>query len=263
MSQEIPQAALNLGTDRTGIATIIQKTLDSAIAADLPVGQIPERRPHKRWPQEGRPHERRPFISIIVHFQHEDRIELRTLASDIEAQRYPRTELIVMASGPAALMTDEIANLAGTVRFLPFRDSVVNAQAWNRGIRESFAELLIFIDPGDRFPLGALNALVNASELAAGAAWVRGQAGHPLRGALIRKTAFRECGLFSTDPYFQGREQTHWLERSQQKGFMGRSIDVVTLLTAAAVTENRRVVVKPDLSFLKKELDRRRQKKLE
>jgi hypothetical protein len=161
-------------------------------------------------------------------------------------------------------MTDEIAKLPGTVRFFPFRDTVVNAQAWNRGIRESFAELLIFIDPGDRFPLGALNALVNACELAAGAAWVRGKAGHPLRGTLIQKTAFRECGLFSTDPYFQGREQTHWLERSQQKGLMGRSIEVVTLLTAAAaVSENRRVVVKPDLSFLKEELDRRRQKKLE
>ena len=61
----------------------------------------------------------------------------------IEAQDYPRTEFIVTAEGPACGMADDVARLAGSVRFLPFNDPVVNAEAWNRGIRESFAELLI------------------------------------------------------------------------------------------------------------------------
>lgn len=245
ISQEIPGAALNLGTDRARIATTIQGTLDSGITADLP--------PHQTA-------ERRPFISIIVHFQQEDRDELRTLASAIEAQDYPRIELIVIPSGPACAMTDEIRNLRGNVRVFSFQDTVVNAQAWNRGIRESFAELLIFIEPGDRFPMGTLSTLVNACEMNSRAAWVQGV----LRGALVRKSAFRECGLFPTDPFFQRREQARWQERARQKGLTGHSIETVTLHTAsAAATENRPVIVKPDLNYLKEELDRRRGKKLE
>ena len=41
-------------------------------------------------------------------------------------------------------MADEISRLPGNVQFHTFDDPVVNAEAWNRGIRESFAELLIF-----------------------------------------------------------------------------------------------------------------------
>jgi len=256
VSREVPRAAIHLGTDRARIAASIQKALDSPIVADSLRCQAGE------W---------RPFISVIVHFHFEDRAALRTLAAAIDAQDYPRTELIVMASGPACAMLDEVSKLPGHVRFFPFEDVVMNAVAWNRGIRESFAELLVLIEPGDLFPLGALDALRSASELHTGAAWVRGRISSsvaeseslsPLRGALIRKSTLRACGLFPTDRFLQGREHRKWLTHAEEKGVTGRQIEAVTLHATRAAIPSSGLLLKPDLRFLR-ELDRGRREELE
>lgn len=255
VSHEVPRAAIYLGTDRARIAGAIQGVLDSRTTPDVP----------RRGARE-----RRPFVSVIVHFCEEDRTELRMLATLIETQGYPRTEFLVMADRTACAMKVEAAKIPGNVQFHPFAGPVGNAEAWSRGIRESFAELLVLIEPGDRFPAGALDALVDASEQDSGAAWVRGrvvssllndESVSPLRGALIRKSAFRECGLFHTDPSPHASEQREWLERAEEKGLIGHQIETVTL-HAERPTAVRFCSVprKIDLALLKAKLDRRRQK---
>jgi hypothetical protein len=255
LSREVLRAAIYLGTDRARIATVIRGALDARTAQDMPHrGAV----------------ERRPYVSVIIHFCEEDRTELQMLAAAIEAQSYPRTELIVIADRTACAMADEAFKLPGIVRFLQFANPVVNAEAWNRGIRESFAELLVLMEPGDRFPPGALDALVKACEQDSETAWVRGRvvsSGRgdefmsPLRGALIRKRAFREVGLFSTDRFFQGREHRDWLRRVEEKRLTGRQIDTVTLHAEHPTEPQRcRLPYELDLGFLKTELDRRRQK---
>jgi Glycosyl transferase family 2 len=255
VSTKVPRAAIHLGTERFRIPNVIRQALASRIDGDLP-----------RSGSE----KLQPYISVITHFHQEDREELRTLAADVEAQGYPRTEFIVVASGPACAMQEEVSKLAGTVRFFTYPEAVVNAEAWNRGIREAFAELLVLIEPGDRFPPGALETLAGASEIDSRAAWVRGKpfgehdSFGPLRGALMRKSAFQECGLFSTEPFFQGREQRSWLDRVEAKGLAGRSIEAITLRAAeTGANKTDRLLLRPDFNFLRAELVRRQGKKVE
>ena len=253
VSREVPRAAIRLGTDRAGIAPVIQQALASRTNGDLP----------------GRSVKLQPFVSVIVHFPLEDRDELRSLAAEIEAQAYPRTEVIVVASGPGCVMADEVSQLPGIVRFFPYRDAMANGEAWNRGVRESFAELLLFVEPGDRFRSGALDALAGASEKDPAAAWIEGKVSgekneslEPLRGALIRKSAFRQCGLFPADPFFQGREHRTWMQRAAEEGLAGRQIETATLRVADGGAKER-ILLRPDLGFLRAELVRRRGTKLE
>jgi hypothetical protein len=255
ISREIPRAAIHLGTDRLRIAAAIQEALDAPIAFDARFRPAADRR---------------PFLSVITHFREENRDDLGALVSMLQAQGYPRTELIVTAEGKARAMAGAHAAFPGSIRFLPFNDPVVNAEAWNRAIRESFSELLIFIEPGDRFPPGALGTLADAAQRESDASWVRGKvvsAGslneslYPLRGALIRKSAFRECGLFQTDPLFQGREHYDWLKRVEQSGLIGRQLDSVTLHASCAPANP--LPNKIDWGFLRAQLDRQRRKPLE
>ncbi len=258
VSREVPRGAIHLGTDRARIPAAIQAALEAGASVDA---------------SRRRPPERRPFVSLIVHLWQEDREELRTLAAEMEAQGYARTELLVILGGPACAMRDEIAALPGNVRSLSFNDPVVHAEAWNRGIRESFGELLVFLQPGDRLPAGALEALVNACERKPQAAWVQGRVlcsgpenppPSPLRGALVRKSVFRECGLFQTEALFQGREQVKWIQQVTGKGLSGSALDSVTLQIASpAATEPGTPLRKPDLGFLRGELAKRREKKPE
>lgn len=252
-TREIPRAAIHLGTDRMRIPAAVKGALETPTAIDVP---------------QARAGPLRPFVSVIAHFKQEDREELRILATGIEAQGYPRTELIVAVDGTDWALADYVAQLPGTVRLLPSKDPVVNAEAWNRGIRESFSEFLILIEPGDRLQPGALETLVDAAEQHSAAAWVRGrvqstglqqQSLSPLRGALVRKSAFRQYGLCHTDPFFQGREHAEWLKRLDQKQTTGHQLETVILrATCATSIEPRRLSNDGLLTFLKSELDRQR-----
>jgi len=258
VSRQVPPAAIHLGTDRARIPAAITAALEGG--ANVGASQR-------------RPAESKPFVSVIVHLWEEDREELRTLAAAIDAQGYPRTEFLVISDGPACAMADEIATLPENVRFLSFSEPVVNAEAWNRGIRESFADLVLFLGPGDRLQPGALESLVNACEQEPEASWIQGRVlceGQEspsltsLRGALIRKSAFRECGLFQIEPFFQSREHLKWIQQANEKGLSGRAIDSLTLRVARpAAMDPGPPILKPDLGFLKGELARRREKKAE
>ena len=253
IAHELPCASVHLGTNRAQIAIAIQNALVSPVA---------------RGSRQRRIGKQEPFVSVIVHFRSEDRAELRNLASAIDTHGYPRTELLVLASGPARAMTDEIDRLPGHVRMLDSEQPTINGPAWNRCIRESFAEMVILIEPGDRFRAGALAALVGASETDARAAWFRGKVEFlgesqdllgPLRGALVRKSAFRECGLFPMNFHLQGREHIDWLERAAGKGLVGREIEGSTLAVAGGL-QTAAPVLKPDLGLLRSQLARRRAK---
>jgi hypothetical protein len=197
-SRQVPHGALHLGTDRPAIVSAIREALVSAPQSAPPAAAVAGLA---------------PFVSVIVYYRKEDRQELRALAADLAGQSYPRVELVVAADGPARAMEDESTKLPGNVRFLPFDQPVARAVAWNRAIREAFAELLIFVDPGDRLAPGALEALVDAARRGSDAAVIRSvdDAGGDLRGALIRKSAFRKFGLFNPDVSAEGRECEEWL----------------------------------------------------
>jgi len=255
VSHEVPRAAIHLGTNRSRIASAVQGALCAGITAEAP---------------DSRSRERRPFVSVIVHLCEEDREALRRLAAGIEEQGYPRTELIVAAAGPACDMADEVANLPGNVRFLRFREPAVNAMVWNCAIRESFAELLVWLEPGDRLEPGALDALVRACQLDSASAWVQGrvvsselgaESLSPLRGAIIRKSAFRECGLFHAGPFLQGSEHRDWLKRAVDRGLTGGQIADITLrVTGTPRTPPLRLPSRVALGQVKAHLDRRRRR---
>ncbi len=246
VAHEVPRAEIRLGTDRARIPASIQRTLDTR--AEAPSVQA---------------RERRPFVSVIVHFRQEDPEEVRALADMLEAQGYPRTEFVVTAEGAACGMANDVARFPGLQRFTAFHEPVLRAEVWNRGIRESFAELLMVIEPGDRLETGALDVLVDACQREPDAAWVRGrpiESRSALRGALLRKAAFRECGLFHTNPLYQGREHKEWLQRAARKGLKGCDLDTVILHAAPADT---RVPThrpgKIDWDILKSQVNLRRQ----
>jgi hypothetical protein len=253
IAHELPCASVELGTDRAQIAIAIQNALAAPLARPL--------RRHRVRKQQA-------FVSVIVHFREEQRQELRDLALAVERQGYTRTELLVLASGPARAMMDEGERLAGHVRMLDSEQPSVNGQAWNRAIRESFAELLILIEPSDRFAPGGITALVRASEMDSRAAWFHGRVVSgvengrllgPLRGALIRKSAFRECGLFPMNFHLQGREHIDWLARAQETGLVGKQIEATTLFPAGDI-DAAPPLLAPDLGLLRAQIAQGRKK---
>lgn len=256
IAHEIPRAAIHLGTERERIPSVIQGALEAPITSHAPSHQITDR------PQ---------CLSAIIHFgEDDDREELRRIVAEIQAQGYSKTELIVMVDGTGPALLDEAAGFPENVRFLSFQDPVVTAEAWNRGIRDSFAELLVFLEPGDRLQPGAFDALVSVCEREAGVAWVRGRIVsqgtehdplNPLRGALIRKGAFRECGLFDTSLSLQGREQQEWFQRVEQTGLTGRQLDTAILNAASPdAAQRRRLPRKLHWDHLRTRVNLRRQR---
>jgi len=253
VSLDVPHAAIHLGTDRKRIPVAIKQALESRT---LPSDPLSFR-------------DNRPYVSVIVHLSEDDRTELNQLVETIDAQRYPRTEFLVTLDRSACSLADEIAGLPGNIRLLSFDNPVVKAEAWNRAIRESLGELLVIIESGDRLPPGALHALVGVAEQESDIGWVRGhvvpsgtgqESMSPLRGALIRKTAFRQCGLFSTEPLRQGREHRDWLRNAEEKRFVGRELEVVTLICGSGeVVKRARIPDHVDFQFLKTKLTLRRQ----
>lgn len=209
LSSTVPCAKLRLGTVRSEIPRVVR----AAIAAPPAVSSSESPRADVR-----------PYVSLIVHYSEPDPGELEALALAIEADRYPRTELVVTVCGAGPEFVEQASHLPGLVRVLRFEEPVWTAFAWNRAIRESFADWLFFLEPGDRLVEGALDALVQSARQKPAAAWIRGQCSEspdrPLRGALVKKGAFLECGLFNLR--FVGREQQEWVARAKRAELIGR-----------------------------------------
>jgi hypothetical protein len=216
-TREIPCSKLLLGSDRDRIPEAIRQSLQSAAGLSKPVA-VEDLDP-------------RPFISLIVHLEKPDLDELKALAGVIEEHGYPRTELVVTVAQADSGVTAAVSSLPGFVRILTFRDKVWKAMAWNRAIREAFADLLFFLESGDRVAGDALDAFVRAAKDSSSPAWVKPAGNLSLRGALVRKSAFVECGLFNTR--FEGREQQEWIARARLLGLRGTEIPATSLRARA------------------------------
>jgi hypothetical protein len=242
VAREIPRAAILLGSDRARIPIAIQGSL-----AKVPSGSKHEIS------------DPRPGISVLVHFCEEDREELAAITEMIQAQEYPRAELIVTLEPAARELAGMVAKLSGNVKCFSFDDPIVKAEAWNRAIRESFAERLLVIEPGDRLEPGALQIL--GDELTGSEAAYVVPSGveslQPLRGALMQKSAFRQYGLFLTDPLHQGREHQEWFQRLERDGLRGSRIANVTL-RATRTPQPIRIPHTVDWRSLREQSQRRR-----
>ncbi len=243
ISQELPCATLLLGPDRPGIARAIRDALT----------RPPGVRPPREVPAT------RPYISLVVHLRQPGDRDLHALASAIEAHGYPRTELMVTACGAVRDLAPKVSGLPGIVHFLPFDDQVSPAVAWNRAIREAFADFVFFMESEDRLVDGSLEALADCAAAAPGTAWFRGEAGRrSLRGALVRKSAFERCGLFDTNPLLEGREQQEWIARVARLGLIGLETGIVSLHAGSNVSGPGSASVKTPLREIKAAIDRRR-----
>ncbi len=276
VSIEIPAAALFLGTDRPGVVAAIRGALNAPVAPPpvavaSPAAVAPSDPPTGQRPSESGPGDAaappvlqpdlRPAISVVVHLHAEDRAALEALAADLQQQHYPRAELVIAATGAAVRLEAAAAALPGTVRFHRFDHPANKSMAWNRAIRESFAELLLFLEPADRLAPGALDALAAAARCEPGAALLRARvefahathaAQRPLAGSLIRKDAFRRHGLFDPNPALAGAHERDWLDRCGP---------LATHVLDRAVLQAGEPPAAPaaiDLRAIKQSLDRRR-----
>ena len=138
-----------------------------------------------------------------MHYSEPDPGELEELALAIEADRYPRTELVVTVCGAGPEFVEQASYLPGLVRVLQFEDHVWTAFAWNRAIRESFADWLFFLEPGNGLVEGALDALVQSARQKPAAAWIRGQCSEspdgPLPEPWSRKVLFWNAACSTCD----------------------------------------------------------------
>jgi hypothetical protein len=210
----LPRASLFLGADRARVAEAVRGAIQSP-----PVRSDPEP-------------ETKPMVSILIRLHDADPAPLRALASELEAQDYPRLEILLLADGGAVGLADEAAKVPFNVYFLPFNNNASKAHAWNRGVRDSFGELIVFLEPGDRLAAGALRAMVEAAETTTAASLIRGAVeggAGALGGAMIRKDAFRACGLFEIDAIFCGREEIDWMERFKRQGLSEHRLQRITL----------------------------------
>lgn len=222
VSRELPGATLLLGADRPGVAHAIRKAIASPPA-----------------PLESQPLDTRPIVTVLIHLHDSDPQPLRALTADLEAQQYPRLEVVLLADSAAVSLAEEAARIPFNVYFLPFENNASKADAWNRGVRDSFGELLFFVESGDRIPSGALDSLGTAVAASPEASLIRGvvegsEAVRPLAGSLIRKAAFRTCGFFDTEIMLIGREEKDWMDRFSREQLIERALDRVTLHAASS-----------------------------
>jgi Glycosyl transferase family 2 len=221
----LPRASILLGTDRRLVAEAVRSVLAS-----------PPARSEPRPAHETKP-ERTSMVSVLVRLHDADPAPLRALVSELEAQDYARVEILILADGGAVGLADEAAKAPFNVYFLTFDNDASKAHAWNRGVRDSFGELIVFLEPDDHLPAGALQAMAEAAAAVPAASLIRGlvegdaggMTGAVLAGTMIRKDAFRACGLFDTDPIFFGREERDWVARFKRQGLTEQMLQRPTL----------------------------------
>jgi len=244
MSLQLPASTVHAGTDRARLASAIRSALGHAPA-------------HRVNALPAAP----PAISMVVYCRDDDRAALRALAESIAAQDYRRAELMAIAEGEAVRMEDEVARLPGNVRFSRCDRPANKPAAWNRGVRETLGELLLFIEMEDRLGCGALAAFAAASQHDPDSSVFRAEVQfhspeeslrRPLAGALIRRDAFRKHGLFDARLASAGSTEREWLARTAANINACPAI----LFRAGPAPAAPRV----DLAAIKQQLDRQRQR---
>ena len=247
LSREVPHAALRLGSRRAEIPDVVAESL-----GEPPSGGV-------TMPAEARPDEPPlPWVSVILGVRPDDHDGVAARLDHALAQSYPRIELIVVSNGCGDATAQALEAFAGDVHHFGIETPVAPADARNRGIREAFADLVIFLDAGDRWPPGTLDRLVRAA--GTDGEVVRGAGGSgSVAGTLFRKAAFRRCGLF--DPRLHRGEGIDWLRRAHAAGFAIRELDAATVVPRPAPTSGPGVDLEHARRLIrgfKTRLDRRR-----
>jgi hypothetical protein len=249
IAQELPRATLLLGPGRADVANTIREILTSTPAV-TPLEPLSD--------AAAPTFASRPYISLVL-LREPEGPELEALAASVAACGYPRTELLVTHCGADLGRATNVSALPGTVHLLPFDGPVPAALAWNRAIREAFASLLFFIEPGDRLADGALEALAGTAAREPHAAWFTATLDdRSLRGALVRKSAFERCGLFDPNLLLAGREQQEWIAAAARMGLAGFPTGFPSLRLAARGSGREAAASQPGLREIKAALDRRR-----
>jgi hypothetical protein len=91
------------------------------------------------------------------------------------------------------------------------------------------------------------------------AAWIAVRTSNGGRRWLVRKGAFRTCGLFDPHPAQEGKQVDQWLANAAAQGLTGVDLEAVLVWAPQAAGESRTLLSRQDLRTLKESLDRRRQ----
>ncbi len=262
MLTAVPGMTLRLGFDREAIPAAIR-------------GWLSKPQPHPP-PTPLRP--RRPSLSVVISVHDEARL-LGASVESVLAQGWDAVEIILVDDGS----TDDVA---GTAAALPvelriFRqDHQGSAAAHHRGIREAHSDLIVFMEAGDLWPAGRLDALHAALErdpnLHGALGQVRhfqdladssrdyldgptGVRHHAMIAGMFRRNLFKQADLLDLGQEFSDGED--WAERVQQMGLrLARSPEVSLLVrrNLAGIRQMRPGVTLKELRIFKRLLDLRR-----
>jgi len=220
----LPGRQLALGQDLAGIAEAIASLLESpAVEMVSKAGAV------DRTGQ--------PLVSVIIPTRNAAAWLPDTLAS-VLAQKYPALEIIVVDDGSDDGIGEVVRALPVDVRILK-QDHRGPAAARNRAIRECSGDLVTFLDAGNLWPEGSLQAMIDLMAGDRNCDIVRG-IGRPmdlagdepsppaLAGSIYRRTVFERIGLFDRASSFG--EDDAWFNRARGQGLKLRQLDHVTLL---------------------------------
>jgi hypothetical protein len=225
MARAVPHATLQLGTDREGIVAAIRQ------AAVQPL------------PKPRADSEDRPFVSLAAALWGEQVDTWPAMLANLEQQDYPRVEVLVVTDRPTQIVESQRVH----IQVLNFERRVSQGTAWNRSLREAFAEWVVLLEPGDRLRPGALATWMESAREQKEAEWIA--AGNRW---MVRRDAPLRHGWFDVRLERDEREAELWAQGSQ-----GVTLDR-TLVDAAPPMEKQPLFERSDLRVLKDALDFRR-----
>jgi GT2 family glycosyltransferase len=188
-----------------------------------------------------------PLVSVIVPVRNGASFLPQAVAS-IQAQNYPTLEIIVVDDGSTDDISQVLARLPVTIRYIRQKPSGQSA-ARNRGIREASGAFIAFLDVDDLWPPDNLHLMVEAMianpklDVVQGYAQIMRQMpdteqyefiGCPLEvfldylgGALYRRRAFDRAGLL--DEGLSYCEDLDWFYRARDSGLLVERLDQISL----------------------------------
>lgn len=256
----VPAGLLRLGRDRASVADAIREVIRDPAASATP-------------PQT----DDLPFVSVVVPVRNGAHFLPKAIES-IVLQSYPHLEIVLVDDGSQDAVLTALEDLPIDLRVRQ-QEPAGPATARNTGIEMATGDLIAFLDIDDRWPPGALHALV--------AEWMREPAPvvigrgeiveldlddwseramptadvYPwyIASAIFERGIFDRVGLF--DPEMVYGEDTDWFRRFEEAGESFRRIEQTTLVVrrhGGNMTEGRNLVELYVVRAVKKALDRKR-----
>jgi glycosyltransferase involved in cell wall biosynthesis len=222
------------------------------------------------------------LVSVIIPVYNGARFLPEAIAN-ILGQNYPSLEIVVIDDGSTDDIDAVVAAIPVEVQYVK-QENAGPAAARNRGIKETSADLIAFLDVDDLWPENVLGLLAETLEQNRQYDAVRGFAqlmapnketgrfehiGNPkesypyyIGAGLYRRSAFQNVGLF--DAALKFAEDTDWFARALEKKLKIAQLDQVTLLVRRHghnMTQGKSLVELNALRVFKKTLDRQRAEK--